>query len=599
MKQHNELDWFEFETRMRNVVSLLIDPLIKNIEKNTSNIELMKKSGETTNKKIRFIESLVGTPNSKTGWIEEIECRLNSLSLEIKLNAEKSNQNIFEMKEKLENAQVSLKELQANVESFEKQIKLYSNQMVQSQENLQEYSQKFAKDLQKTNEDLNGKIDDLNLLMTECNRLSDQANRKSLEVSQKTNENFQHIDKMRLMMREQAMQMIQLVHEKATTDDFMKFSISIDAKVEAALEKMRVCDNKVQQAIRYIDNYLPFDTQIYISDNLYSFLPKRQLRVWMKFEEQRRKELIRKVMDFESINDIDKIVEATLKNIKIFENRKDDIYYKMIRRNLNDKTFNSDSSSSSENSLKKNRKFAALTMRPEPVPQANIPEFDKEILDKIHAAKDTLSRMDGTVKYIQSNHATLKSYVENSVEEVKVHVQVLENTINSYKKDEADKASAIFLSFSDKLDTFKHKLKNCYDAIVNLSELVSALVEFALVTNAIQDQEEKDKKDSHKQNSDVHLPPVTMRKHSIGQSEYFSGKVLNMKSQNSIPQTPLQYKNVLYTREELIELIGRVISRAWTECSGRPPYLAKTLRQAATSQNLNTTLNISSSQIKP
>ena len=63
------------------------------------------------------------------------------------------------------------------------------------------------------------------------------------------------------------------------SDDFIKFTSTIEARLDASAEKFRLLDNKHKEIVRYIDLYLPFDIQVYISDNLYSFLNKKLIKV--------------------------------------------------------------------------------------------------------------------------------------------------------------------------------------------------------------------------------------------------------------------------------------------------------------------------------
>ena len=64
---NSELDWFEFETRMRRIVTQIIQPLANSTADNTSNVENLIKKTEQHSKRIGFIEELTGSPDMKTG----------------------------------------------------------------------------------------------------------------------------------------------------------------------------------------------------------------------------------------------------------------------------------------------------------------------------------------------------------------------------------------------------------------------------------------------------------------------------------------------------------------------------------------------------
>ena len=305
----------------------------------------------------------------------------------------------------------------------------------------------------------------------------------------------------------------------------------------------------------------------------------------MRFEDQRRKEIQKKIATFENENDISDLLKCTLNSIKQFENRKNDIYFKMIKRRA-------DEYSSDEEKNEKKRKLGSVTMRIDPVPNLGL-QIDNEVIQEVLSIKSTFNSMQEAIKDITKTQSHMKNFLENLKTDNKVHFQVIEDSLKSFHKDEDEKNAKNGLFFVEKLDNYKHKLKNLYDAIVNLSELVSNIVEFCLVTNGILDQEEKDKKSFQNQGSDLHLPSVSRKQSSFAGNEFLSGKGLLLKPTPSFVSTSLKYKNVVYTREEIIELVGKKISKAWTEASSKPPFLAKSLKKKSDSKKLNSTLNLS------
>ena len=592
--QINELDWFEFETRMRSIVAQIIQPLVKNTAENTSSLETILKRSDQQSKKIKLIENITGTPDSKTGWIKEVESSLDSLSLEFKLLSTNFSQEIYQIKEISKNSQTTVQEIKAKIESYDQQIEYLEKQIEKNEQTIQGINTNVYDYFKQTREDLEKKMNEINLMTSESNRLSEKSIKMFSELMQKTNDNSQTIDKIRTLMREQSMQIIQLFHEKSNLEDYMKFTGTVDSKLDNFNEKIRQEDNKMQEIIRYIDVYLPFDIQVYVSDNMYSVLKRRALKTWMKFENQRRKELQGRLTNFESSIDIGEIMKRTQQSVRLFENRKDDVYYKMIRRKAEQEM----GTSSEEEQESQRRKLASLTMKAEKVPDISL-ILDQEVMNQVNDVRKEFTQVHHKVDLLEKHQDSTKKSISSIHQELSISIQVLEENLKSSKKEDNETHANEISNILEKLDSYRHKLQNCYEAIVNLSGLVSSLVEFSIVTNAILDQEEKDKKDIHKQSSELTLPQLTTRKNSMAPSEFLSGKALIMKPQASYNSTPLRYKNVLYSREEIIELIGKVITRAWTEASSKPPFLPKVSHRKSASKNLNSTLNLSSSFLKP
>lgn len=592
----NELDWFEFETRMRAIVTQIIQPIIKESGETRARLETIQKKSENLTKRLTFLENLTGSANNKTGWIKEIEANLNNLSLEIKLLSTNFAQEIFSVKETTQKSNASVKAVNAKTESYDLQISNLGQQIEKTQNTVQGVNKNVCEYFNKIREDLEFKLKEIEGMTSECTKKSEKSIKKVSDLKHETGENTQTIEKIRGLMREQSMQMIQLIHDKATTEDFMKFVRSVETRLESFSEKLRLEDNKVEEIVRYIDVYLPFDIQVYISDNFYSVLRKKALKAWMRFEDQRRKELQKRLTDFENSNEISEIIKKTLQSIRIFESRKDDVYYKMLRRKAEQEI----GTSSEEEIIEQKHKLSAVTLKHEQIPDLGL-SIDRELIEDMHMIKKESGKVFQTIEKIQKNQENLKKQISSNSQEFGVHLQVLEENFGKFRKEDFERNNSEIVSLSEKIDDFRHKLKNCYDAILNLSGLASGLVEFALVTNAILDQEEKDKKDITKQHSELHLPPVTTRKHSMPPSDFLSGKGLLLKPQNTMISTPLKYKNVIYTREEMIELIGKVISKAWSEASSKPPFISKQIKlktTKASKQNLNSTLNLSYSHLK-
>ena len=587
-----ELDWFEFETRMRLIVTQLIQPLVQSLSDHSSNLESLNKSLSSHNVRITNIEHLTGKPDKKTGWILEADQRLSDLSLEIKLLSSKTFQKFSENEQLLNSTQVALQESNAIAESVTKQIELIEKDIETIQNTMHDVSNSLKSHFESAQDDLTLKLAFLQNQINECSKQAESSLKKSGELSQKTNENFHHLDKMRLMMREQSMQMIQLVHEKATVEEFLKLTTSVDNRVEGSLEKLRLMENKFEEMVRYLDVYLPFDVQVYISDNLYSFLDKRNLKLWMKFEEQRRKELQRRTTNFETVSQIEKILENTLSAIKNFEGRKDDIYFKMIRRRVENP------SSDSDEEHDRRKKLGSLTMKHDQK-KVQTGTVDKEMVDEILNAKKELHSVLSSMKEGKNAQDTLKAFVTNEVQEMKVTLNVFQELWKTTRSEDSEKWMKDLTFNSDRIENYRSKIKDCHDAIFNIAGLVSALTEFSIVMTAILDQEEKDKKEVIKQTSELSLPPVHSRKRSLAH-EYLSGRGLMTKSPCSQMPSTLSYRNSIYSRGELIELIGKVVTKAWTETSSKIPFTQKKLIKTNNkSQKLTSVLNISSSLFKP
>ena len=151
----------------------------------------------------------------------------------------------------------------------------------------------------------------------------------------------------------------------------------------------------------------------------------------MRFEDQRRKEIQKKIATFENENDISDLLKCTLNSIKQFENRKNDIYFKMIKRRA-------DEYSSDEEKNEKKRKLGSLTMRIDPVPNLGL-QIDNEVIQEVLSIKSTFNSMQEAIKDITKTQSHMKNFLENLKTDNKVHFQVIEDSLKSFHKYEDEK----------------------------------------------------------------------------------------------------------------------------------------------------------------
>ena len=67
-----ELDWFEFETRMRRLVVDLIQPTVFKLNKDREDVSILKSVVETNTKKVEDLENLILKSDRKQTKFEEI-----------------------------------------------------------------------------------------------------------------------------------------------------------------------------------------------------------------------------------------------------------------------------------------------------------------------------------------------------------------------------------------------------------------------------------------------------------------------------------------------------------------------------------------------
>ena len=78
-KNPGDLDWFDFETRMRKLISELLEPTVLRTQDDKSQILLLRKMNETLKKRMDDAEFMQSKAFKRMDKLEEVWARIKDL----------------------------------------------------------------------------------------------------------------------------------------------------------------------------------------------------------------------------------------------------------------------------------------------------------------------------------------------------------------------------------------------------------------------------------------------------------------------------------------------------------------------------------------
>jgi hypothetical protein len=128
----NELDWYDFETRMRAVVVKLIEPTITKAADDRENIRILQHSNKKSIKRIEELEFLLQKDKSKNKLMDDIAKKISSVDVarqlgEGKLKAflDRLDNDQDKFKHDSQMSRVLLKSIEERMELMESEIRRF------------------------------------------------------------------------------------------------------------------------------------------------------------------------------------------------------------------------------------------------------------------------------------------------------------------------------------------------------------------------------------------------------------------------------------------------------------------------------------------
>lgn len=563
----NELEWFEFETRMRILVSELIEPSIQRISKDREMTENLLTKEKNTRQRLKELESYIGIGKPKTGWMENIENKITNIDSSFDTHKIEIDELISRSKSEFNILQSHFDKIKRDFDELDIKVNETGGRIIALNDKVQANYETITNYLDSNKKDLKDTYDNMMIATMRSQKISETASNRIGDIHTRLNDLSVYQDKLAVSHRDLAIAQQKLLTEKCTTEQMLNETSKYAFKIDEAYALHRQLEDQHNLLLRYIDKYLPDDIQICVSDNLYTFLDDVQVIKWIRFEEERRRDIRKYSTDFDQNTNLNGIIRKSVENAKRSDCRTEDMRYELLKlRHL-----------ALEQEKAKDEPKKSIFKRStkaEPNNQEDMKTVKKFFIDdemwrksideNIKSIKEQLEIGIAKIDEINKEISFIKITINSKFEELNIDIEFMRTDYSEISKK--IKEIDIYLENESPEDI---EIKNVLNHKLNqIEKILFSLCEFAMMTcSAISFTIEENYQDN--KDSNIVLPSISNRRSSYldidGIKLYNQAPKFDLsKTINSLLKTAIIiHRKTSYNRQEFIEKMENIIKPIW------------------------------------
>ncbi|CAG9320253.1 unnamed protein product [Blepharisma stoltei] len=596
-----ELEWFDIETKMRELMQQQLEPVLSKAREDRETNARLKNIVVQLEDRIKELElSVLGDQPFET-VIDSIKNKHTELEGNRKKDAIIVNQEFSGIKEIIKSFQFQLGGFQEMLNNFDELSKSTRNEINQMRMGIDANQQLVMNEFNGVNarfQEMTKAYIDYNLRAEEkANRSLIKSSENSIEIASLRKD----VNSLRAETGGLLSSMEDQNYNKLSIATFNIEKALIEQRFESCKEKLDKFNDELIKRDSFIDKYIPLKIATIVSDYMHSSLDLLARKRIAEFEMNFLRDLNSEALIERGVEPREIQVTKILEDMRHIEQRKVDLL--------------SDKKSKRQNSAMSSQRALSNPSDPEspinmqnvkaPLPQIeevevnpanqiynieNIQEivekvfeeqFEPHILKFRFEIKDKFAMMQKIIKTGDDQCMALANHLIEEIEDLNKKV----------KKDRAD-FEANTAESREKHNKIDENLEKIENSLSNTAQMVVCLVECAQIQQALEAQDEEDRH-SMAQNYERDLQnELVMSKPKYSPEPYSSTvpsanfslqkKCLGCGNTTSIisgyrtsimyKPTPLFYRNKKLDRPELISLKGNIIKRCWESVSPAMPW---------------------------
>jgi hypothetical protein len=603
-----ELDWYDLETKMRELLIDSLEPLIENSRKQKETILDMTKTIDKQAKQIDSLEMAVFKRKTEATMFEEIENRLAEIEGNRRKDNIRTDQELTGIREGMKSFQFSLNNNSESMKRMEFMYDKLTEEMQEFRNILKEYQtytvQQFTRlsdDFKKTNETY---MDFVRKNEERAIQAINKGHTNQIEIS-----NLKEIVEIaRKEVFDGQTEIRNFRDNKLEVDAFEKDQEKTRQELDKVYRELYKIKDEFSVRDAFVDKFVPMRTVIYISDYVHSFIPENLKKKLVDFEQILFREINSLSLNDEGIDARTTVANRVLEEMKRVEQRKTNVMAEKAQKKptkQNSAELTSVPVESPE--IVKNMSFEQPVEVISKTPDPNS-SFNKELYDQDMKMLENLYRefrqyQDEVSKRLEFIKKDFRSSEDNS----SLYMNELLSEIDNIKKLTHKQKGDIIVELTNsnkEITELQEDMVNLGEAISAMAQMVACLVENAQIEQALDSQDEEDRKSlaatyEKELNSEFaagkHLNKFTPVEPGVGTALpsgilSFQKKCLScqgatnavltgVKTAIMYKPTPLFYRNKKYQRNELIYLKGRMLRNCWDAVSSQLPWKKQEFEQ--------------------
>ena len=577
-KTTRELEWFDLETRMRELIHSQLEPILtksRDDRESTQNIKVLCKALDS---RIKNIETVVLGDQSHETIIENIYKRCAEIEGNRKKDIVSLEQSINLIHESINSFRIEIEKFHELLKLLEKRDKSRESEIAKVNENIDVHKTHVLTEISQLNEnfkEMNRVYQEIAMKTEEqANIATAKATANSLEMGNYKRE----IDSLRKDVVESLKTIKEVKGLKLNIETFESEQLKIQHRFLQQTEEISKFKQELLQRDSFVDNYVPMQTVIFISDYLYSVLDNSLKKKIADYENYALKDLNAEVLGSRIIATRQEKTEEILQKMKHIEERKVEFQTKEIKTPA--KVFNEIREKIN------NRRGSFLSVVDSESPVEVPVGLSKQEVEKIVQVSLTtqldaeIGRLKTELKEkINSFKAFLKSLNTETSSMQNHFLTEVENMSSKLKLTKSD-ISLEIIQIRKECENIRSDLTTSTKSLSSLTQMLVCLFEYCSISQMLEKQDEEDRHnmaitlEKELQNELASYVPKGSESSSLSSGNFsFQKKCLSCGTSNSILSgfrtsiaynpSSLVYKNKKFERQELLGVKGQMIKKCW------------------------------------
>jgi archaellum component FlaC len=599
-----ELDWFNFETRMRRIVTELLAPTVQRVSDNREATTRLQSKMRNVENSVEELDQVVHK-RTKVTYIDDLNARMDKLESDRQLGETRLRQEIANVSQKTDECRYDISKLYQETAGLESRYEVLKKDLESFSQGLSDYQASVSSHFRTFMETIDNFNTSNATVLARAETAANKASAKSESVLNKIPAINSGIEKLTKQFKEISAEVNNLARLKATSQEVGERTAELNASIQELSGRINSLKMTELELTRYLDKYLPMNIQARISKNMFACLDKRQLRRLVKHE----KEYLDLCHEFsvESTEiSVSKLVETTVAAIVESEERDEEFLINIKStaeqpkspRGLHRKSSSSalspevtsliQSVEPDDHTARDRRGTVLSTGSMGPQPKAEV-DSDPDSEEMSSFAKE-FKQIKGTVDELLSHKYEandkmlqqlnlLKEELRRVDNENKIYIQLVQGEteqIGAKRKRDKSAFKQTLDKVVNKVDRTEANVERLKSENQNVSEMVACLVEFSFISHSLMTQDEEDKQ-TLKLLGTKGAPPAQS-------SIKISADCLSCAGKSSIithafklacisyDPSPLSYRSRVFSRVQLLQVAGNMLQNCWGLVSTRPPY---------------------------
>ena len=581
-KTTRELEWFDLETRMRELIHTQLEPTLAKAREDRESNQGLKSQIKTLEFRVKSLETAVlGDQKSET-IIENIYKRCAEIEGNRKQDVVRIDQSLLLINESVNSFEIEMQKFKEEIKMLDKRDLSREIEISKINKNIESHKEHVLVEINSLNEnfkEMNRVYQDVAMKTEEqANIATAKATANSLEMGNYKRE----ID----TVRKDVVDSLSIIKEirglKLNIEVFEAEKVKIQGRFMQLSEEIAKFRDELVDRDIYVDKYIPLQTAIMISNYLYNVIDSVSRKKIADFETTYLRDLNTDVLNSREAETRQARADKILNDMKMVEERKVEFQTKEILspvRGPNIKDIRE------KINIKKTHSF--LNPDDSEVPEViqsglTKPEVEKIVQNALNIAIDAeIGRLKTELKEKLSNFKKfLKSFTSETSSMHTQFMNEIEDMTGRIKLNKSDMEIEIADIRKDFNDV-KVIFENQSGTINNIQQLVVCIFEYCQIEQALQKQDEDDRHNmavnmEKEMQSELasYSPKMNDATAALPSANFsFQKKCLSCSTTSALfsgfrtsiiyQPSPLFYRTKKFERQELLVMKGHMLKKCW------------------------------------